>query len=100
LRRIIVQKDQIAELESKQQGLSEEREKIVSDQKRLRDNMESLKGGAEQKALLLRYTRQLDEQENRLEEIQKQIEQLKSPATAAQAALDKTIEDLAFDVKL
>ena len=36
---------------------------------RLRENVKALKGSAEEKALLQRYTKQLNSQESRLEEL-------------------------------
>ena len=44
---------------------------IFDDQQRLRENMKSLKGSAEEKKLLERYTQQLDAQETRLEALRK-----------------------------
>jgi hypothetical protein len=43
-----------------------EAQKITADQNRLRKNMNALKGSTEERALLQRYTRQLDSQEDRL----------------------------------
>jgi predicted nucleic acid-binding Zn-ribbon protein len=62
--------------------------------------MKALKGSPEEKALLQRYTRQLNGQEDRLEALKKEIEDLESKSEAAQSALDKMIQDLSFDVKM
>ena len=62
--------------------------------------MKALKGSAEEKLLLQRYTRQLNEQEDRLEALRKETKQLESQSENAQAALDKMIQDLSFDVKM
>jgi hypothetical protein len=62
--------------------------------------MKALKGSAEEKALLQRYTRQLDEEENRLDALKKEIEHLGQQQEAAQETLNKMIADLSFDVKL
>ncbi len=59
-----------------------------------------MKGSAEEKELLQRYTRQLNSQENRLEELRKLTEQLQAKRAAAQAQLEKMIQDLSFDVTL
>ena len=45
----------------------QQRRPSSQDQQRLRENMKALRGSAEEKQLLQRYTRQLDEQENKLE---------------------------------
>ena len=43
------------------------------DQQRLRENMKALRGSAEEKQLLQRYTRQLDDQENKLDALRREI---------------------------
>jgi hypothetical protein len=62
--------------------------------------MKTLKGSQDEKALVQRYTGQLNEQENRLETIRKESKQLTTRIDAARAALDKTIQGLSFDEKL
>ncbi len=62
--------------------------------------MKALKGSAEEKALLQRYTQQLNEQENRLEALHKEVQQLEEQKAAEQTTLDGMIQELAFDVKL
>ena len=44
---------------------------ITLHRQRLRENIKALKGSAEEKALLQRYTKQLNGQESRLEELKK-----------------------------
>jgi septal ring factor EnvC (AmiA/AmiB activator) len=100
LRRILAQKNVIAALDSEKEDRDGQMQKIFDDQQRLRENMKALRGSAEEKALLQRYTQQLNEQENRLETLRKESQQLEAQKSSAQAALDKMIEELAFDVKL
>ena len=100
LRRVIAQKEEIAVLESKKDDHDSQMEKIFDDQQRLRENMKALKGSVEEKALLQRYTQQLNGQENLLEKLRKESEQLEAQKDAAEAALDKMIQELSFDVKL
>ena len=78
----------------------EEITKIYDDQQRLRENVKALKGSAEEKALLQRYTKQLNDQEDRLERLAKEIEELESKHAAAQRVLDSMIQAMAFDVRL
>jgi hypothetical protein len=73
---------------------------IYDDQQRLRENIKSLKGSAEEKLLLQRYTQQMNEQENRLDRLRKDIEQLTAKHDAAEAVLDKMIQDISFDVTI
>jgi hypothetical protein len=100
LRRILAQKNVIAGLDSEKEDRGGQMEKIFDDQQRLRENMKALRGSAEEKALLQRYTQQLNEQENRLETLRKESQQLEAQKDSAQAALDKVIEELAFNVTL
>jgi len=62
--------------------------------------MKALKGSAEEKVLLQRYTRQLNDQEDRLEALRKEIKTMESQNENARAVLDKMIQDLSFDVKM
>jgi hypothetical protein len=100
LRRILAQKDVIADLESQKEDREAQMGKIFDDQQRLRENMKALKGSAEEKALLERYTRQLNEQENRLETLRQESRQLEARKDSAQGSLDKMIQELSFDVRL
>jgi chromosome segregation ATPase len=100
LRKILAQKDAIAALDSQKDERNEEMTKIFDDQQRLRENMKALKGSAEEKALLQRYTQQLNEQETRIETLRKEVAQFSQQSDSAQEALDKMTAALAFDVKL
>jgi hypothetical protein len=100
LRRILAQKSAIGDLDGKKSAAEDQMQKIFDDQQRLRENMKALKGSSEEKALLQRYTQQLNEQENRLETLRKQSQQLEAQGESAQAALDQMIQELSFDVKL
>ena len=100
LRKVVAQKDAIASLEEQKNTRDEENQKIYDDQQRLRENMKSLKGSPEEKALVQRYVQQLNTQETRLETLRQEIAQLEARKDSAQADLDRMIEDLSFDVKL
>ena len=100
LRRILAQKNVVGELDSKKDGCDEEMNKIFDDQQRLRENMKALKGSAEEKLLLQRYTQQLNEQENRLEKLRKEKASLEAEQQKAQEALDTMIEGLSFDAAI
>jgi hypothetical protein len=67
---------------------------------RLRENLKALKGSAEERALTQRYTQQLNDQETRLEAIQREEADLETKKDQAQAELDKTIENLALEATL
>ena len=97
LRRIVAQKNVIAGLDAEIRARDAETQRIFADQQRLRENMKALKGTAEEKALLLRYTRQLDEQESRLEALRQEHTALEQKKLQAQAELNKMIEQLSVD---
>ena len=71
-----------------------EMKSIFDDQQRLRENMKSLKGSPEERTLTQRYTRQLDDQETRLETLRREVAQIEVQKQQAQAELDKMIEEL------
>jgi hypothetical protein len=100
LDKVLAQKAVVADLDSKKDDADDEQMQIFDDQQRLRENMKSLKGSAEEKKLLERYTEQLDTQETRLDALRKEIQQLDAQKQTAQEALDKMIEYLSLDVKL
>ena len=100
LRKILSQKSAISELEAQKEARDDETTRIFDDQQRLRENMKALKGSPEEKALLQRYTQQLNDQETRLDALRKETAQLEQQAASAQEALDKTIAELSFDVRL
>ncbi len=83
----------------KQQAAARQNEitAITADQARLRENMKALKGSPEEKALLQRYTRQLDGQEDRLSTLHKEIADLATQTTAANAELENMISQINFD---
>lgn len=100
LRRVVAQKAVIADFETQKAARESEIEQIFDDQQRLRENMKSLRGSAEEKSLLQRYTQQLNEQENRLATLRKENQQIEAQQSKAQAELDRMIQELVFDVKL
>ena len=75
-------------------------DRIVDDQGRLRENMKALRGSAEEKALLQRYTRQLDEQETQLEGLRKKIEDTEARRDRANEELEKMIDELQIEATL
>ncbi len=78
----------------------QEMEAIDKDQARLRENMKALKGSAEEKALLQRYTRQLDEQEDRLAALKKENADLMAKRLKLQGELDGLVEQIAANETL
>ena len=100
LRKILDQKAQVAALNAEAETRDSTIASIYDDQQRLRENLKSLKGSAEEKALTQRYTQQLSDQETRLEKLRNEKEDFGKKSEAAQGQLDKMIEDLALQVTL
>ena len=71
-------------------------DQIGRDQARVRENMRSLKGSSEERQLMQRYVKQLDEQETRIETIRREVVSLTAERAKAQAELDKFIEGIAL----
>jgi len=100
LRRIVAQKNVVAGFSAQINQRNAQIQKIFEDQQRLRENMKALKGSAEEKALLQRYTAQLNEQETRLDSLRKELADLEAQRQRAQSELDKMVQDLTLDVTL
>jgi SMC interacting uncharacterized protein involved in chromosome segregation len=100
LQDILKQKAAVSDLDEKKTARDEETQKIFDDQQRLRENIKALKGTPEEKPLLQRYTQQLNDQENRLATLQKEIQDLDTQIDAENTKVTEAIQRLAFDVKL
>jgi hypothetical protein len=62
--------------------------------------MKALKGSSEERALVQRYARQLDQQEDRINVLQKQISELNGKKDKADVELDQTIQAIVMDESL
>lgn len=94
LREVLRRKAEIARLTNDISARQREIEQIGRDQDRVRENMKSLKGSAEEKQLLQRYVKQLEGQENRLDVLRKEAQSLTDERQKAQADLDRFIDGL------
>jgi predicted nucleic acid-binding Zn-ribbon protein len=70
---------------------------ITKDQERLREDMKALKGSPEEKALLTRYTGELNAQEDRLAALNKEIAGLEAQRATAQADYDAKLNGLTLE---
>jgi hypothetical protein len=100
LEKISTQKAQVAKLEEDMESRQKDIDRIVEDQGRLRENMKALKGTAEEKALVQRYTKQLDQQETQLEELRKNIQATEAERDKANAELENMIQDLQIEASI
>jgi len=97
LRKIIAKRSEVFDVEQQIKSKQQEREAIDRDQARLRENMKALRGSAEEKALLQRYTKQLDAQEDQLAQLEKDMANLKGKRAELQAELDKMVMEIKID---
>jgi len=100
LRRIVAQKNDIAVLEAVITGRRAQVSSISDDQQRVRENMKALKGSAEEKALVERYVRELNEQEDRVQSLRREIAETQQKRDTAQGALNAMIEALQMEATL
>ena len=97
LREVVKRKAEIARVAEQISTRESEVSQISRDQDRVRENMKSLKGSGEERQLLQRYVRQLDEQENRLDVLRKELAALTAQRQKAQDELSRFIENLGGD---
>jgi hypothetical protein len=100
LRKIMSKKFEIFNVEQEIKSRQQETELIDKGQARLRENMKALRGSPEEKALLQRYTRELDAQEDRLAGLGKETTDLKAKRAQLQAELDTMVMQIGFDETL
>ncbi len=100
LAKIVAQRDKVIETETTRNAHEKERDDIFEDQQRLRENMKSLKGSAEEKDLLRRYTTRLNEQESRLEALTRILAEDDAAIDKEQAELDKLVKSFSIDTTL
>jgi len=100
LRGVLDQSCAIEALESQRDAREEETHKIYDDQQRIRENLKALTDSANEKALVQRYTKQLDDQETHLDDLRRESARLQAQIDAANAALEKTIQGISFDETL
>jgi hypothetical protein len=100
LRQVLSQKNDISVIDAVISGRRAEESNISEDQKRLRENMKALKGSAEEKALVERYVRELNEQEDHVQTLRREIADLQQKRDTAQSKLNGMIESLQMEVTL
>ena len=98
LRPVLDKKSELAGYERQIRDLGGVQKAIAQDQERLRENMKALRGSPEEKQLLQRYTRQLDQQEDQLAELSKSLADTSAKLDAARTELSKLVATLSFDI--
>ncbi|HKN26058.1 MAG TPA: hypothetical protein VJX72_14510 [Candidatus Acidoferrum sp.] len=87
----------MSKLEQGMEDRQKDIDRIVADQARLRENMKALKGSSEEKALLQRYTGELDQQETQLESLRKTIQSTEAQRDKANDELEDMIANIQLE---
>ena len=98
LQPVIDARTQLATVERQLSALTTQVTTIASDQQRIRENIQALGTSKQERSLRDRYTRELTTQEDRLAELQGQIEKVSAERDRRQAELSRVTQQLAFDV--
>ncbi|MCD9188813.1 MAG: hypothetical protein LUM44_20505 [Pyrinomonadaceae bacterium] len=97
LEKLVDLRQQISQIEQRKEALEDEEEKISADQKRLRENIEALAKTPEAKTLITRYISKANDQETRLEAIEKETAQLEAEQQKLERELAVEIRN--FEIK-
>jgi hypothetical protein len=97
LQKIAAQKAIVSKLEQDMEDRQKDIDRIVADQTRLRENMKALKGSSEEKALLQRYTSELDQQETQLDSLRKTIQSTEAQRDKANDELENMIDNIQLE---
>jgi hypothetical protein len=89
---------QLAIVERQLTDLTTQVTTIASDQSRIRENIQALGTSRQERALVERYTRELDAQEDRLQELQTQLTRVSAERDARRGELSQLMETLSFEV--
>jgi hypothetical protein len=100
LEKLIDLKVKIAKAQGQLERLEQEAEEISDDQKRLRDNISTLKNTNEAKQLVTRYIAKAGEQETRLEAIAKEKRELQTEVSQLTGELGAAVRALNLERKL
>jgi len=91
---IFAAKHAVSSLDAQIKSTQSQIDQIVQDQKRLRENLAALKGTAEERALSKRYIDELNQQEDKLSALRKDLDSLQQQRQSAQQDLATKIENL------
>jgi len=93
-------KSQITRVEGQLQEINRQASEITQDQQRLRENIKTLTSTAEAKQLITRYVAKANDQETRLEQIEKERVSLGQQRVKLHAELASAIQGVSFDRKI
>ena len=89
--------EEVRRLANRGAKIDDEVKRIFEDQGRVRENLAKLGQGADEAALRLRYVRQLEDQEKRLEGLRAEKGRVDTAQSDAERRVDQLVKDLAVD---
>ena len=98
LRPLLDKRAELSAAETRIASLTRAMNAIGQDQERVRENMKALRGSAEEKALLQRYTRELNDQEDKLAQLKADLEKATTERDARRRELSDLASRLSFEV--
>jgi len=100
VRDILAKRQEIGAIDAKIQAVEKEKTGIHNDQKRIRENLQSLSDRASEKDLRERFVRTLSLQEDRLEAIEKEIQSLIKQRDRMREEMDKQLGKIEYDTEV
>ncbi|MFO0967584.1 MAG: hypothetical protein U0793_18650 [Gemmataceae bacterium] len=100
LRDVLAKRQEIGVIEGKIQELEKERGTIHADQKRIRENLQSLGDRSTEKELRERFVRTLGQQEDQLETIEREIAHHARERERLHAEMEKQLERIEYDTEV
>ena len=100
MEKLIDLKTQIAGIDNQLLETSRQASEIAQDQQRLRENIKTLTSTAETKQLITRYVAKANDQETRLEQIEKDRRTLSADKSTLQTQLNSMIRSLSLERRI
>lgn len=97
---VVEVRDRAAGFEEQIKSLNAERDTIHQEQKRIRDNLKALGDRASEKELRERFVKTLNGQEDRLEQIEKEVRKLSAERDQCRAQMNALLAELEFETTL
>jgi septal ring factor EnvC (AmiA/AmiB activator) len=100
LQPVLDAKHQINTLNKQLKADKKKMDEVAAEERRIRDNMASIKGTAGEQALSKRYAEEMNQQEDKLAALQKDRDSLTEQHDAVRKQMEETANTLQMDTKL
>ena len=92
-------RQQLAAAEARLAALTSQVAAITNDQQRVRENIKALGNSREQRSLIERYTKDLNSQEDRLQQLRAELTMATGQRDLQRAALSEVVQKLTFEIE-